>query len=492
MKLNINEVKKITNELQQFTSLRVNNIYDIDNKTFLLKFDDFENKRKSFIIIHSGCVVFNIYNPPQERRKIPTSFCMKMRKHIKNKRCFSIENIKEDRVIEMKFGSEEHQYKLIIELFSLGNIVLTDYKSIILAHLRSHVYKCGASILVNKEYPYEKLNDEEQENNNHKIQLEKKEPISLTSHLNTLYKFNQNKQTKIKKKKLTPIESIKKHSKDKMELLMTKIIITEKKIGDIYENESEIHSYKELNLLFGLIKKTKEKIVKMKSGTEKAIKKLTDIENKKIKQQRNKQHNQLKKEKLIKNRWFQQYRWFYTSNNHLVICGKNSTQNEEIVKKHMTSNDIYMHSTVSGCGSTIIKKSNDKDITPSDLEQSASFLICFSNAWKDKTPDSVFWVKSEQVSKTPPTGEYIQKGSFIIRGERNFIYRTELQLGCCIYDNMFMIAPYKRTSLNKIKISVGNDKRKRSVDKIIKKLNIDRCDYDVIDSIVPYHIKVIF
>ena len=212
MKLNINEVKKITNELQQFTYLRVNNIYDIDNKTFLLKFDDFENKRKSFIIIHSGCVVFNIYNPPQERRKIPSSFRMKMRKHIKNKTCFSIENIKEDRVFEMKFGSEEHQYKLIIELFSLGNIVLTDYKSIILAHLRSHVYKCGASILVNKEYPYEKLNNEEQENN--KIQLEKEEPISLTSHLNTLYKFNQNKQTKIKKKKLTQIESIKKQSKD--------------------------------------------------------------------------------------------------------------------------------------------------------------------------------------------------------------------------------------------------------------------------------------
>ena len=56
-----------------------------------------------------------------------------------------------------------------------------------------------------------------------------------------------------------------------------------------------------------------------------------------------------------------------------------------------------------------------------------------------------------------------------------------------------MIAPYKciqKMDKNKIKIMPGTQKRKKSLDIIIKKLQIDHKTYDLVDNIIPYGIKI--
>lgn len=40
-----------------------------------------------------------------------------------------------------------------------------------------------------------------------------------------------------------------------------------------------------------------------------------------------------------------------------------------------------------------------------------------------------WWVNSEQVSKTAPTGEYLTTGSFMIRGKKNFLPPAQLTMG---------------------------------------------------------------
>ena len=47
-------------------------------------------------------------------------------------------------------------------------------------------------------------------------------------------------------------------------------------------------------------------------------------------------------------------------------------------------------------------------------------------------------MQADQVSKTPPTGLYISTGSFIIRGKRNFITPSKLELGFTL---MFSLSP---------------------------------------------------
>lgn len=532
-RFNILDTYAISRELQYFKNCRLNNIYDIDNKTFLLKFDDFQNKKKIFIIIKSGIYLYHILHPPQDRRRLPTSFCMKLRKHIKNKRLKSIDIVKCDRTLQLIFGSEEHQYKLIIELFSLGNIILCDKNDIIISLLRTHVYQNGNVILVNNKYPYEQLNNEfnseflkdiEYINDNSEGYYTNKEisPVNfdnankLESFNTCLNKFIKIKKTNIKKKKkkikLTPEESIKKHSFNKIERLKSNITkinnqiiwmnenheLINKLIATLEPNNKEniiiyneyqliksMNYYQNINYLYQKIKEINEKINKTKIGSENAINKLKKIKRKKI--------DKIENITINHNKWYHDYNWFYTSNKFLVICGRNSTQSEQIVKKHMNNNDIYIHSEVSGSGSAIIKNPNNKNINPIDLEEAGSFVISYSKAWKDKAPDYAYWVNPLQVSKTTESGEFVQKGSFIIRGKRNYIYRTELELGCTIYENQLMIAPYKcvqKIDKNKIKITPGSQKRKKTLNIIIKKLKIDNKSYDIIDKNIPNNIRI--
>lgn len=42
---------------------------------------------------------------------------------------------------------------------------------------------------------------------------------------------------------------------------------------------------------------------------------------------------------------------------------------------------------------------------------------------------SAWWVESHQVSKTAPTGEYLTVGSFMIRGKKNFLPASQLEMG---------------------------------------------------------------
>jgi len=55
--------------------------------------------------------------------------------------------------------------------------------------------------------------------------------------------------------------------------------------------------------------------------------------------------------------------------------------------------------------------------------------VCNSSAWDSKVVLSAYWVEHHQVSKTAPTGEYLTTGSFMIRGQKNFLPPVTLVLG---------------------------------------------------------------
>lgn len=146
--------------------------------------------------------------------------------------------------------------------------------------------------------------------------------------------------------------------------------------------------------------------------------------------------NNLTKYKILgqtKSNWFEQFNWFFTSDNLLFISGKTADQNEQIVKKYMESQDIYIHSEVFGSGSGIIKNpsnlTNIPELYPSSLIEAGTFLIAHTKAWGTGSADSAYWVKPEQVSKTPESGEYLTKGSFIIRGQKNLIRVDKMEMG---------------------------------------------------------------
>lgn len=128
-----------------------------------------------------------------------------------------------------------------------------------------------------------------------------------------------------------------------------------------------------------------------------------------------------------KPRWYEKYRWFYTSDGFLVIGGRDADQNEELVKKYMEKSDVFFHAQAFGAPITIVK-TGGRDVTPAALAEAAQFAVSYSSVWKSgQYSGDCFWVRPEQVSKTPEHGEYVAKGAFIIRGDRNYVKNVEVR-----------------------------------------------------------------
>ena len=125
-----------------------------------------------------------------------------------------------------------------------------------------------------------------------------------------------------------------------------------------------------------------------------------------------------------KKRWFQRFRWFYTSDNALVIGGRDASQNEELVKRYMEGGDIFVHADVHGASVVIVKGKT------AHMEEAAQFAASYSGAWRSgHFSADVYTVRPEQVSKTPEAGEYVSRGSFIVRGERTWYKNVPLAVG---------------------------------------------------------------
>jgi predicted ribosome quality control (RQC) complex YloA/Tae2 family protein len=125
--------------------------------------------------------------------------------------------------------------------------------------------------------------------------------------------------------------------------------------------------------------------------------------------------------------WYERFRWFHTTDGFLVIGGRDADQNEELVRKYLDPSDRFFHSQAHGGPATILKATDpseaarDVDIPESSERQAAQFAVSYSSVWKDgRFAGDVYVVDHDQVSKTPESGEFLEKGGFAIRGDREY------------------------------------------------------------------------
>ncbi|KAF2877923.1 hypothetical protein BDV95DRAFT_480316 [Massariosphaeria phaeospora] len=127
------DVKVIAHELSNtLCPLRVSNIYDLSSRIFLFKFHK-PDHREQFIIESGFRCHLTSYarTTPSE----PSGFVTRLRKYLKTRRVTSITQIGTDRIIEMQFS--DGLYRLYLEFYAGGNIVLTDGDLKVLALFRN-------------------------------------------------------------------------------------------------------------------------------------------------------------------------------------------------------------------------------------------------------------------------------------------------------------------------------------------------------------------
>jgi len=143
-------------------------------------------------------------------------------------------------------------------------------------------------------------------------------------------------------------------------------------------------------------------------------------------------------EKRKEKAWFEKFRWFRSSDGFLVLGGKDATTNEILIKKYTEPDDIVFHAEVVGAPFVVIKTEGK---TPSEqtIFEAAQLAASYSKAWREMLHAvDVYWVHPEQLSKTPPPGQYVEKGAFIILGKKNYIRSVPLRvaIGLVMQENL--------------------------------------------------------
>lgn len=125
--------------------------------------------------------------------------------------------------------------------------------------------------------------------------------------------------------------------------------------------------------------------------------------------------------KKRKRYWFETFHFTLTINGFLAVGGKDASQNELLVRRYLDPHDIFMHADIHGAPAVVVKT---KGNTPSeeDLYDSAIIAVAYSKGWKAGIGSiRVFYVTADQVSLSPPTGEYLAKGGIMVYGRKNYL-----------------------------------------------------------------------
>lgn len=175
--------------------------------------------------------------------------------------------------------------------------------------------------------------------------------------------------------------------------------------------------------------------------------------------------------------WYEQFRYTITGDGFLIVGGKDASTNEILVNRYMEPEDLVFHAEYDG-SPFVLLKTNGREPTPEAIWEASVITACYSRAWNDGLANlDVFYVKPNQVSKSPPSGEYIKRGGFMIRGNKNYVRKVPLKLciGVKVEQDGLTVLPCSEDSAKKmfdvyVSIRPGNVDKRKLAEEIVEKL----------------------
>lgn len=138
------ELRVLADELKQLESSRVSQVYELEaagvkpGKALVFQLSKSEGKKYLICLVPSA-VFFSRAKPATSEKQ--GGFCSMLRQHLDNARLTSISQLGSERIVELIFSSGKEQPRLIIELFSKGNVILADEKGVILSAAEHQAWK---------------------------------------------------------------------------------------------------------------------------------------------------------------------------------------------------------------------------------------------------------------------------------------------------------------------------------------------------------------
>ena len=187
--------------------------------------------------------------------------------------------------------------------------------------------------------------------------------------------------------------------------------------------------------------------------------------------------------------WYHRFRWFISSDGVLVVAGRDASQNEVLVRRYMEPNDVFVHADVHGAPAVIVKGCGPKPPERTIVE-AAQFAVSYSRAWREgRLMADAYWVLPHQVSKTPPSGQYLARGAFMVRGERNYVRGVPLQVAIGVDESGELIAgppdPITSRAKRYVILAPGEVGGSRLAHEVAKALGLEPRRVDEVQRAIP-------
>ena len=536
------DTRAVASELAEKLPLWIDKIYQFDSRTLGIRLNGGEKARYLFIVESGRRAHFVSFLP--EPPKNPPQFAMFLRKHLAGGKVLGVRQHGLERILIFDIGKGNRLYRLVIELFDEGNVILTDEKYVILKPLRHHRFRdrdiipdvpyqlspgdptaseealrtllahdprdlvralamgamLGGSYAeyvcrragIDKTLPageadpslvypiIRDLLDRVLHERTAVVSAGHCEPVDLTgssdavhypvfsSALEAFFPMTRKEtEKKAAKPKFSREERILQHQKSAIKKFDENIRKAQELAGAIYENYSFVAkliealdaasrqlSWQEVERhLRGLSSPEARKIVAFhpdEAAVEVDIGKTVKIYvHESVEQNAGRYYDIVKKFRKkkegalaamkkpaakgresrreivpMKKLWYHRFRWFVTSDGVVVLGGRDAAQNEELVRKYMAGGDLFVHADIHGASVVVVKGATER------MDEVARFAASYSGAWRSGHASAdVFAALPAQVSKTPEPGEFVSRGSFIVRGERTWYRNVPLAVG---------------------------------------------------------------
>eukprot|EP00762_Andalucia_godoyi_P002437 ANDGO_02676.mRNA.1 Ribosome quality control complex subunit 2 len=499
----------------RLVGLRISNIYDLDARVLLFKFA--KPDAKEYVLVELGA---RMHTTKFDRDKptLPGPFAVKLRKHLRARKCEDASQVGTDRIIKLTFFS----VVVYFEFFAKGNVIVCDRENRqILAVMRPlDGFRIGDT-----------YNEDIAENNPVNIHMSDHpmgyvydgeatfEPIPDKVPLEVLPMFvdavdahfskmdmqrNAQQKTAIDSKADKKMEKVKMQQGNRVKGLQASVAEYERFARLIQLNKESVDQalevvrsgvgqgldWAELKRIFKEQKRSGNPVALMvhslkleknavsleldgeeedlaggvvdldlslsamgnatqyfelRKTAEYKLQKTIEYEGKVLREKEKK--TMMKKDKIADSRrvgtisnqrphfFFEKFHWFISSDKYLIISGRDAQQNERLVKRYLRASDLYVHADVRGAASCIVRNRNPGHVIPENtIMEAGCFAVARSAAWDAKVMTAAWWVYAHQVSKTAQSGEYLPTGSFMIRGQKNYVTPQPLILGfACLF-----------------------------------------------------------
>ena len=136
--LSVMDLHFLVDEFQALIGGKIDQIYQKAKEEFIIRFH-IPNVGKKILRIVPGGLIYLASEKGQMPVK-PPGFCVYLRKYLKNARIRAIRQIGSERIVELDLETKDQRYKFIVELFSKGNVILTDDSFMIHSAMEQQVW----------------------------------------------------------------------------------------------------------------------------------------------------------------------------------------------------------------------------------------------------------------------------------------------------------------------------------------------------------------